>query len=149
MGMNRTVWVTDEWNHPKQEVTASPKVISECRARVKRGAAFLDRKVPGWRRVLRRHEDTFDICQSDCCVLGTLAAHPPKALRAQLKITERALGRTSYDYYGMLKVLGIAGNASTWFEPLTEQRASSLGFLTAGPLEHLLIDVLWRAEFTR
>lgn len=144
MGMNRCITFDTGSRTP---VEVSPEIISECRARVKQGAAFLDRKVPGWRRVLRRHEDTFDICQSDCCVLGTLAAHPPKALRAQLKAPYSA--RLSWDYCDMLVALDLATDTSTPSLLRSEKRTTSLGFLTEDSLEHFLMDILWRAEFTR
>lgn len=47
-------------------------VLGELAMRIKRGAALLDRKAPGWRRIMRKHEQEFHIQDGSCCILGTL-----------------------------------------------------------------------------
>ena len=46
--------------------------LRELALAVKRGVKLLDKKIPNWRTVIKRHEDEFDFADGDYCVLGTL-----------------------------------------------------------------------------
>lgn len=49
--------------------------LVEIAKRVRRGAALLDKRIPNWRTIMRKHVAQYDFADGDCCVLGTLEHH--------------------------------------------------------------------------
>lgn len=47
-------------------------MIYELAQRVKKGVKLLDKRIPNWRRTIKKHKDQFDFTNGECCVLGTL-----------------------------------------------------------------------------
>lgn len=135
--MKQDYVITDELGRP---YTVTRAAIEEMRARVKRGAKFLDKKIPGWRAALRRHKKAFDICDGECCVMGTLFRHPPASLKGRLKGISRAWATD--EYWTMLEVLGFHRSGG-----LLVDKPTAHAFYTDSPVEHHLADILWRMEF--
>lgn len=102
--------------------------------RVKRGIKLLEKKIPNWRTVLRRHEDQFDFADGAHCVLGTLE-HYSKRMK-QLPLTEREKFRDTFDR--AYTRLGIDNPAAYGFDSAESEGVSPQ-----------LLDTLWRAEFEK
>ena len=100
--------------------------------RVRAGVRQLDKKIPTWRRTLRRHGQDFDFRNSDCCVLGTLGSHTKEA--------QRRRAATDSAFEAALAELTGRTDMDTARRYGFEQ--SSIG---AG--EYDALDALWRAEF--
>lgn len=107
--------------------------------RVKRGVRLLDKKVPGWRKVLYRHRDSFDLSDGACCVLGTLEHHS-----ARMKALHRS------------RVKGMDGADYAWaVRRLNLEFGRIYGFDVEGPFtfeserkqQYADLNDLWRAEF--
>jgi hypothetical protein len=60
--------------------------------RVKRGVRLLDKKIPNWRAVLRKHKDQFNFGNSAHCVLGTL-----EHFSGQMQTLKARIGLTQHD----------------------------------------------------
>lgn len=112
--------------------------ILELAKRVKKGVVFLNRRIPNWRTVLRRHEDQFDFQDGDHCVLGTLEHYS-----GRMKLIKAGRDLPGY----------IFGNAITRLKIDGEE--VEFGFDAQGKDEndidhqHRVLDALWRAEFER
>lgn len=102
--------------------------------RVKRGIKLLEKKVPNWRQVLRKHEDQFEFANGSHCVLGTLE-HYSKRMK-QLPLTEREQFRDTFDR--AYTRLGISDPAAYGFDTSEIEGVSAE-----------LLDTLWRAEFEK
>lgn len=108
---------------------------------VKRGAKLLDKVLPRWRAVMRKHEDEFDLSDPDYCVLGTLEHHSAlKRRRPKQKIEEDDFG-----YFAAVRRLGIAHDVTDLgFEAGTNGMNDPT--YNCG-LTYQELDALWRAEF--
>lgn len=106
---------------------------------VKRGVRLLDKKIPNWRTILRKHEDQFDFADGTHCVLGTLEHYSGRmrVLKAKrnvplyegaFKRAYLALGIES----GQTKDFGFDWSANSSTSP-DQQKA--------------FFSALWRAEF--
>ena len=113
--------------------------IARC---VKAGARFLDKKIPNWRSVLRKHSDEFDFADGEHCVLGTLE-HYSGRMRV---LKARGLKNSNYAFTRAYTKLGI------------EDRVAGLGFdyndtEDGWSDEHAnntkIFNALWRAEFEK
>lgn len=102
--------------------------------RVKAGVRLLDRKIPNWRTVLRRHEDEFDFADGSHCVLGTLEHYSG---RMRTLIARRQAKQEPDPFWRAAKALGV------------EAREEDLGFEAEDvrTKERDMLAELWRAEF--
>lgn len=112
--------------------------IFKIAQRVKRGVALLDKKVPGWRRVMREHKDQFDLESPAHCVLGTLEHYSAQLKRLNQKRVE---GMTDADYKRGLKRLAIVG------EYYGFNSISDGSYDIEDDDEMTALEGLWRAEF--
>ena len=110
--------------------------LERAGAVVRRGARVLDKMLPYWRRVMRKHDATFNFADGDFCVLGTLEHRSGLRRLRKHGTTEK----TETGYHSALKRLRIS-----------EERASEFGFdttsdgaLTGSATE---LEALWRAEY--
>ena len=110
--------------------------LQRATAAVRRGARLLDKHLPHWRRVMRKHDADFNITNGDYCVLGTLEHRSGLRRLRKHGTTEK----TETGYHSALKRLRIS-----------EERASEFGFdttsdgaLTGSATE---LEALWRAEY--
>lgn len=114
--------------------------LLETAKRVKRGVKPLDKKVPNWRQVLRKHQDQFDFADGDHCVLGTLE-HYSGRMRV-LRAKNRAATKEVFTFTRAALALGI-----------TDEDTDLYGFdWDSQDLENrydvrIALGVLWRAEF--
>lgn len=115
--------------------------LIEIVRRVKRGVRLLDRKIPNWRQVLRKHQDQYDFRDGDHCVLGTLE-HFSGRMRV-LKAKNKADEKEDYTFGKAYVALGLKSGES-----------EQLGFdwtsqYNNEELEIVALDALWRAEFEK
>lgn len=115
--------------------------LYEMARRVKRGVRLLDRKIPDWRRVLRRHREEFEFRDGDCCVLGTLE-HYTGRMRELLK---KADADEDSRYMRALSALRLEGDADIehGFDGIDKG---------GGETDNIEMDALsdlWRAEFEK
>lgn len=117
--------------------TISTGELGTLAAAVKRGAELLDKKLPGWRKVMRRHRSRFVFSDCNSCVLGTLGNHDPRVR----KLADRA--KLEAFRAGLKFLTKSTGHA----------RAHDFGFDSPRDLPHNLEDyypalhALWQAEF--
>lgn len=108
--------------------------VFEIAKRVKKGAKLLDKKVPKWRSILRKHKDQFDFADGDCCVLGTLEHYNGL----------KALGRTPDPFDDRFNRaahrLNLHGKTFDYGFDFMED-----GFRNSEEISTL--NALWRAEF--
>lgn len=88
--------------------------LFDLASRVKRGVRLLDKKVPEWRQIIRRHANTLDLADGDFCVLGTLEHHSARMRQLHAK---RVAGMDDADYHRALDRLGIIGSAYGFTAP--------------------------------
>lgn len=121
--------------------------LIETAKRVKRGARLLDKKVPNWRTTMRRYAKTFDINDTNCCILGTLEHHNGRmrVLKAR-KSLQAKVARMKADYYRGVKRLDLDGkeqdygfNFSCHYEPGSFDSST----------DEDTVNTLWRAEFEK
>lgn len=98
---------------------------------VKRGAAFLDQRIPSWRKVLRQHEAEFDFAKGSHCILRTLEHHV--GLRTLRRLRDKVRLTPKGHVEGFPPALGF--DAETGRNPYE----ADLPVLAA----------LWRAEFEK
>ena len=113
--------------------------LFDCARRVRAGARYLDKLVPGWRKILRRHEEDFDIGDPECCILGTLEHHSKQLRLLNKKRADGLLTEPAYD------------RAKARLK-MHETRAEDLGFDTKPHSafeddDWDTLQELWRAEF--
>ena len=125
-------------------------MLLDLAKRVKKGAALLDKKVPGWRKTMRRHDDTFNIGSGKCCVLGTL--EHARALRklgaSKTEVKERLkllAGEPSTAYYIGATRLGIDGEDYGFEPPLSEEETD----WNANEEAWAFLQDLWKAEYQK
>lgn len=107
--------------------------------RVKRGVKLLDKKVPGWRRVMRTHADQFKLSDPECCVLGTLE-HYSARLRALNK--KYVVDYDCPDYHRAVRRLNLEFGSSYGFDnpcSSADQSENDRNWTT--------LQDLWKAEF--
>lgn len=97
----------------------------------KRGVKLLDKKVPKWRTILRKHKDQFVFKDGDHCVLGTLEHHVGK-----LRVAAAKYGNSYGSGYNRLVAMWNLG----W--------GNSYGFDSPSAY-YPLLTALWRAEFEK
>jgi hypothetical protein len=111
--------------------------LFDLATRVKRGALLLDKKFPGWRKVMRKHDADFDLTDGSHCVLGTLEHHMGRAKELVKKNLNKDNAFSDDGYNRLTAALRIPG--------------SEFGFNT-GPRdsdgdEYSDLSDLWRAEY--
>lgn len=47
-------------------------MATSLKARVKKGVALLDAKIPNWRHILRRNKEQYKFSEYDHCIVGTI-----------------------------------------------------------------------------
>ena len=113
-------------------------IFLETARRVRAGVRLLDKKIPGWRHVLRRHVEQFDFADGDHCVLGTLEHYS-----GRMKVLARK--HREHDDYSRfdsaLKALGIKDEVGFGFDCANR--------FQGWEEEGALLDALWRAEFEK
>lgn len=109
------------------------ELMKQMVARVQKGVALLDKKIPNWRTVIRQHRRSFDFHDYEHCVIGTLEHYAGQmaVLRRQLKQD----GDT------------VKFNAAVKFLKANAVRHGFDGGKGASNTEELdILDVLWRGE---
>lgn len=123
--------------------------LLELAKRVKRGVRLLDKKVPNWRAVLRRHEGQYDFADGDHCVLGTLE-HFSGRMRV---LRERGLDpdRTKNAYVVAAARLGIWNEADRTTDDSTPAQCGfdAVDLEATRDADRNVLDALWRAEFSK
>ena len=105
--------------------------------RVKRGVRLLDRKVPNWRRVMRRYQDRFNLNDANSCVLGILDNHS-----SQMRMLAKRMKVTGIpNFYRALRSLDLMAGFG-------ESHGFSSSFDISGS-ESDSLQALWRAEFSK
>ncbi len=112
--------------------------------RMKRGVRLLDRKIPNWRLVLRKHEYQFDFTDGECCVLGTLE-HYSGRMRV---LRERQKSDPGYRYGRAIEALHLDKAGQDTLHGF-EAAASSMYTPNDFDQERDVLDALWRAEFEK
>jgi hypothetical protein len=113
--------------------------------RVKRGVRFLDRKVPMWRRVMRKHDSEFDLSDGDHCVLGTLEHRVGKLRVAARKLhtpleCDNGFGRLArlFGIYDNTTELGFDYKTYVMWALDEDEQAEQ---------QYRDLQALWRAEY--
>ena len=116
--------------------------------RVKRGARFLDKKIPNWRSVLRKHSDEFDFADGEFCVLGTLEHYSGR-------MRELAKKRNADDLNGRfiraIHILGLEDKdeALGFDVPLNTYEEYDEDGTNEAVTAFAQFSELWRAEFEK
>jgi hypothetical protein len=113
-------------------------IFTEAFRRVQRGIKLLDRKVPRWRQLLRRHEDEFDFTNGEFCVLGTLEHYSKRMKQLRTLSARRNFDGSFNRAYGRL---GIKEPAADY--------GFDMGQSSSGEISYPVLDALWRAEFEK
>ena len=115
-------------------------VIQEVYSRVRRGAQFLDKIVPEWRKVLRRHAKHLELGNGEQCVLGTLE-HYSKQMQ-NLNRKRLSADMTEADYSRAVERLN-----------LVQEKAVHLGFdvryqsgVPRDLVDYQALNAAWQAE---
>lgn len=110
--------------------------------RVRNGVRLLDKKIPNWRTILRKHEGSFDFSNGDCCILGTLEHHSGRmrVLRKRRRVTDRLAFTRGYQCLGLesadVEAHGFDADATDCYSYVDQK-----------DLE--VLSDLWRAEFSK
>lgn len=115
--------------------------LFELAQAVKRGVKLLDRKIPRWRTVLRKHADEFDFASGDHCVLGTLEAH---SARMKMLIRKKGCSRKYTTFGRAVLALDLGGGAD-------EKHGFDVPDSTVleEQEQYRTLGALWRAEFLK
>lgn len=107
--------------------------------RVKRGVRLLDRRIPNWRAIMRKHRADFNIGDPECCILGTLEHHVGrlKVLRARRKVIPADFTA----YHSAARSLRI--------EAVTREHGFERTAGAENIEEYRTLQALWLAEFER
>lgn len=111
--------------------TVDPERLRNAAAAVKRGARLLDKKLPQWRKAMRRHADEFNLGHPEYCVLGTLE-HYSGLRRLNTRAVQK--GNLENAFGRALRRLGC-------------RDAEGHGFDKASHANYPELAALWRAEF--
>jgi hypothetical protein len=111
-------------------------------SRVKAGAKLLDKKLPGWRNVVKRHQDQFDFANGDYCVLGTLEHYSGK-----MRVLKARKGKDAQQpdnrFGNAATALGISGDAAVYgFDGGSVGDDTCLSYSEQLPI----LSDLWKAE---
>lgn len=107
--------------------------------RVRAGVKLLDKKIPNWRKIIKRHEAQFDFESGDHCVLGTLKHFSGRMRVLRQKAAEKNTSHIMCFVRASERLLPGAKHDETlaknygfnWFNKDTEAD---------------VLDALWRAE---
>ncbi len=120
--------------------------LVELVKRVKRGVKVLDRKIPNWRTVLRRHQEEFRLSNLDYCILGTLEHHSGRMRQLNQK---RVDGTISNDgYTRAIRRLNLATGTPYGFDLASSDSDAPYGSEKRNDLWKQL-EALWRGEFEK
>jgi hypothetical protein len=111
--------------------------LIELAKRVRRGVALLNRHIPNWRTILRKHIDDYDFSDGDHCVLGTLEHYSGRMRVLKRKKKDQL---PNYAFGNAEVALGIEG-LTYGFDATTFDNDYD------GDIDQL--DALWRAEFEK
>ena len=118
--------------------------IARC---VKAGARFLDKKIPNWRSVLRKHSDEFDFADGEHCVLGTLE-HYSGRMRELAK--KRTVPTKDDRFTRAIDILDIAGkDEALGFDVPREAYEYDEYGTNKAVTACAQFNELWRAEFEK
>lgn len=126
-------------------------VLFELAKRVRKGVALLDKKVPNWRKVMRKNDETFNIRNGECCILGTL--EHKRALRKLGKPMSSRFYRDN-GYERAERILHIEGS-DYGFNTIDEEDLIDLEDPEQSydeindDAQFEVLQELWRAEFMR
>ena len=86
-------------------------IVHGLAAKMRRGVALLDKKIPNWRAIVRRHRHQFDFSKGDCCVLGTLEHYSGRMRVLEKKHgVKRREGRMAFETFtAAARALGLNG----------------------------------------
>ncbi len=126
--------------------------VTNIVARVKRGVRVLDRKVPNWRTVLRKHQKQYDFRSGEHCVLGTLEHHAGRMRVLKKRLDADTL--PGYTFGDAEATLGVSstdcGFDAVEFKALPRLTDAEIAVHKAAEQqEYDILDALWRAEFTK
>lgn len=117
--------------------------IAAIARRVKRGVRLLDKKIPDWRQILRKHRTEFDFRDGDHCVLGTLE-HYSGRMRV---LKARVRTQTDYPFGRALDALKLRGDNRDVDFGFDGEIHSDYDRDDDRDDEMTTLDALWRAEF--
>lgn len=121
-------------------------VLLQLAKRVRRGVALLDKKVPGWRLIMRQNADDFDISNGECCILGTLEHKRGLARVRALRVRPNENG-----YETGKRRLRITEGHDYGFNTV-ERSELGMGMYDGeadSDEQWRVLNDLWRAEFSR
>lgn len=111
---------------------------------VKRGVKLLDRKVPNWRQVLRKHRYQFDFSDGAHCVLGTLEHHSGRLAVLKKRQKVSPLGWSSSGSFSRARQALSLTSADAYLHGFdySNRELNKTDAMVA-------LDALWRAEFEK
>lgn len=118
----------------------SANLIAGLYARVRKGVALLDKRVPNWRRTMRKQVGQYNFMEGDHCVLGTLEHYNGRMQVIRKRtIAKEEQEQGSHDSMSRAtKRLRIHGESQKF------------GFCWGGTgreIEGPILHALWREEF--